>query len=126
MKPDSEGLVRKAQESLEVARLLHDQGHYDFAASRAYYSMYYLAEAALLEKDSSFSSHRAIHSAFFHGFVETGIVDKKHHQSLVRGFQLRQAGDYAGFASVSEDQSEKLLASADEFLSAITLILGQK
>src|SRR3972149_1905407 len=96
--------------------MLHDQGHYDFAASRAYYAMFYVAEAGLLERGSSFSSHRAVHSAFFHEFIETQTVEAIHHQSLVRGFQLRQAGDYAGPMSVSKDQSDDLLRRADEFL----------
>lgn len=126
MKPDSKSLIRKAGESLEAARLLHDQGHYDFAAGRSYYSMYYMAEAALLEKDSSYSSHRAIHSAFFHEFVETEIVERRHHQSFIRGFQLRQAGDYAGFASVSREQSDNLLIRTNEFLRAISVILNQE
>ena len=123
MKPESVSLMHKAQESFEVARQLCQQEHLDFAAGRAYYAMYYLAEAALLEKDQAFSSHRSLHSGFFQEFTRTGIVDRVHHQSLVRGFELRQAGDYGGFASVSQDQCDDLLDRAEAFLNAVGSLL---
>jgi hypothetical protein len=40
-------LLRKAQESLDAARLLHREGFHAFAASRAYYAMFY-AEQSLV------------------------------------------------------------------------------
>jgi len=119
MNPDILALIKKAEESLGVARELHKGRHYDFAASRSYYAMFYISEAALLDKGKTFSSHRSVHNGFYHEFVETGIVDKNHHQSFVRGFQLRQAGDYGGFASVSENQSEDILKRASSFIHAV-------
>ena len=41
MTPDQTALIRKAQESLEAARLLAGKGFTSFAASRAYYAMFY-------------------------------------------------------------------------------------
>jgi uncharacterized protein (UPF0332 family) len=43
-------LLCKAQESLAAARLLHREGFHAFAASRAYYVMFYVTQA-LLEGD---------------------------------------------------------------------------
>jgi uncharacterized protein (UPF0332 family) len=40
---DQLALLQKASDSLKAAKLLADQGFYDFAASRAYYSMFYIA-----------------------------------------------------------------------------------
>jgi uncharacterized protein (UPF0332 family) len=57
MKPEQAGLPRKAHESLDAAKLMARQGYQDFAASRAYYSMFYVAEAFLLEKGLAFSKH---------------------------------------------------------------------
>ena len=50
MKPEQVDLLRKAGESLGAAKLMEKQGYHDFAASRAYYTMFYVAEALLLEK----------------------------------------------------------------------------
>ena len=44
-------LLRKAGRSLSASKDLMERGDYDFAISRAYYSMFYCAEALLLSKD---------------------------------------------------------------------------
>jgi uncharacterized protein len=48
MRPEQADLLVKAQQSLEAARVMEERGYHDFAASRAYYTMFYLAEALLL------------------------------------------------------------------------------
>ena len=50
MKPEVADLLMQAQESLEAAKLLHREGYHGFGAARAYYAMFYVAEAFLLEK----------------------------------------------------------------------------
>jgi len=125
MKPDSTSLALKADECLQVARELFAGGHYDFSAGRAYYAMFYLSEATLLERGKTFSSHHGVLAGFFHEFVEPELIDRSHHQSLVRGFELRQAGDYGGFASVSKEQCEDLLERAARFFGAVRLMLEQ-
>jgi len=42
MTPEQDALLRKARSSLLAARTLADQAFYDFAVSRAYYTMFYL------------------------------------------------------------------------------------
>ncbi|MGF1522413.1 MAG: HEPN domain-containing protein [Leptolyngbyaceae cyanobacterium] len=53
MTPDQEALILKAQQSLAAAQLLLANGYTDFAASRAYYTMFYIAEAFLEGDDLS-------------------------------------------------------------------------
>jgi uncharacterized protein (UPF0332 family) len=54
MTPEQQDLLILARDSLAAARLLDDEGYYGFAAARAYYAMFYVAEAFLLESDLSF------------------------------------------------------------------------
>ena len=42
-----QALIDKAKESSKVARKLAKDGYCDFAASRGYYAMFYVAEALL-------------------------------------------------------------------------------
>ena len=70
MKPEQADLLRKAEESLGAARLMEQQGYPDFAASRAYYTMFYIAEAFLLEEGLAFSKHSAVHAAFGERFAK--------------------------------------------------------
>jgi uncharacterized protein (UPF0332 family) len=52
------GLLRKAQRTIQSARLLLTDGDYDGAVSRAYYAMFYVAEALLLAKAETLSLAR--------------------------------------------------------------------
>ncbi|WP_297464883.1 HEPN domain-containing protein [Thermococcus sp.] len=48
-------IIKKAEESLEAAKALLEKGFYGFVLSRAYYTMFYCAEAILLTKGISAS-----------------------------------------------------------------------
>jgi len=89
MTAESEALIAKGRRSLAAGRRLFQAGDYDFAASRAYYAMFYLAEALFLSKGLSFGKHAAVIAAFGQQFVKTGIFGAEHHgrsgRPLTRG-----------------------------------------
>lgn len=64
MTPAQAALLQQASDSLAAARALLDLGYAGFAASRAYYAMFYIAEAFLEGEGLSFSKHSAVISAF--------------------------------------------------------------
>ena len=41
-------LIEKAKRSIDAAKKLYELEYYDFSVSRAYYAMFYCAEALLL------------------------------------------------------------------------------
>lgn len=49
MKEEISKLIKKAQRSLNAAIELYKMGDYDFSVSRAYYAMFYCAEALLID-----------------------------------------------------------------------------
>ena len=57
MNTEIEALLEKAKRSQKAAAKLLRDGDIDFAASRAYYSLFYIASALLLSRGLSFSSH---------------------------------------------------------------------
>ena len=63
MSSDAQALLAKAKESLDAAELLRSRNYFDYAASRAYYSMFYVAEALLAAQGESYSSHSAVIAA---------------------------------------------------------------
>ncbi len=65
-------LIEKARRYLQSADVLRAASDYDSAASRLYYAMFYVAEAALLTKRFAFRSHRSVLSAFGQQLVKTG------------------------------------------------------
>jgi uncharacterized protein (UPF0332 family) len=114
-----QALIEKARRYLRSTELLIQDGDYDSAVSRAYYAMFYAAEAALLKKEMTFSSHKAVISAFGRYFVKTGIFDKRMGRDLNIIFGERQLGDYESNFSISEDNARHALEIAQGFVDRI-------
>lgn len=64
MRGESQALLAKARRSIDPAGLMRAAGDYDSAVSRLYYAMFYCAEALLLTKGQTRSSHRGVIGAF--------------------------------------------------------------
>ena len=124
MKEQSQALLDKAGENLEASKDLIRGGHYEIAASRAYYTMFYGAEALLLEEGFEFSSHSAVHGAFGERFAKTGRLDPAFHRFLLDAYRARQSADYDAPADVSREDAETLVSRAGEFIRAATHLLG--
>ena len=117
MKAITDVLLRKADRSIAVAKkLLPSEA--DFAAARAYYAMFYIAEALLAERDLRFSKHAGVHSAFGEHFAKTGLMDPKYHRWLVTAFAKRIAADYGVEAEITADDAHALNQQAHDFLAA--------
>ena len=112
-------LLDKSEQSINAANLLLGDGYDDFAASRAYYAMFYAVEALMLDRDLSFSKHSAVIAAFGKLFVKTGIFDSRFHRSLLNAFDLRNAGDYGSTGTVSRNEASQIIAEAVELLAEI-------
>jgi uncharacterized protein (UPF0332 family) len=116
MNPQIQDLLHKADESLQAAKLLSREEYYDFAASRAYYTMFYVAQAFLLRKGLTFSSHAAVIAAFGKEYAKTGLIDAKFHRHLIDAEDLRGTGDYGVGGSLTGNEAAQALAWAEEFL----------
>ena len=120
MKEYSRQLLEKAERAIKAAHILLKAGNfYDFASGRAYYAMFYVAEALLEEKELRYSKHGGVHGAFGEHYVKTGLFDQKFHRWLLNAFDQRIEGDYGvDVVAVNEADVEKMISQAEEFLSA--------
>ena len=84
--------------------------------NRAYYAMFYIAEALLSEQGLSFSKHTGVHGAFGEHFAKTGRLDPKFHRWLLDAFDYRITGDYDTAPATPPAVVQTLLAQAGEFL----------
>jgi uncharacterized protein (UPF0332 family) len=116
MTEDQKDLVQKAEESLSAAKVLFDSNFYGFAASRAYYAMFYVAQAFLEGDEVAFSKHSAVIGAFGRLFAQTGRVPAKFHRYLIEAQELRNLGDYTYCESVTEEQARDQIRKAEEFV----------
>ncbi len=109
-------LVEKAQDSITAAETLLQKSFPGFAVSRAYYAMFYLAQAFLLNKGLTFSSHAAVIAAFGKEYAKTKLLDPKFHKYLILSQSERNVGDYGIGESVYQEDAAKLITWAKEFL----------
>jgi len=118
-------LLLKAQQSLTAAKLLLTNNYPDYAASRAYYTMFYIAEAFLEGKQLSFSKHSAVIAAFGREFAKSGLVAPEFHRFLIEAKELRTTGDYGQFNAVTTDQATEQIDRADRFLEMAIQAMGE-
>lgn len=112
-------LLDKARRSLLAAERLFRDGDHDFAVSRAYYAMFYAAQALLLSREIRRSKHSATIAAFNEHFVKSGEVPATLFYLLRDGFEDRAESDY-GLAVITNEQAQEGIAAAREFVEAIS------
>jgi uncharacterized protein (UPF0332 family) len=117
--PGVTDLLEKAERGLVAAERLLAEGFPDFAASRAYYAMFYATEALLLSRDLSFSKHSAVIAAFGQRFVKTGVLEPSLHRYLLDAFDLRNLGDYGAIHAVDDADARQALENARVFCAAV-------
>jgi len=118
-----EALLVKAKRSLNASKNLMERGDYDFFISRAYYSMFYCAEALLLTKDLKFSKHSAVISFFGREFVRSGLLSNELYGNLLKGFRKRQIGDYEVLNLPILEDAGELTHEAEIFVEATEIYL---
>ena len=116
---EAKTLIERAQRYLRSAEMLLRDKDYESSVSRTYYAMFYSAQAALLIKNLSFSSHKGVISAFGEHFVKTGVFSREMGRELNRAFEKRQIGDYEYTFVVSREEAEQLLRNGNEFVNTI-------
>ena len=122
MNKEQEFLVQKSQDSLRAAKILAGENLADFAASRAYYAMFYIAEAFLVGENLSFSKHSAVISKFGELFARTGKIDPKFHRYLIDAEQIRLKGDYDRSERLTAEDAKLLIERAEEFLELVNYL----
>ncbi len=118
MSAETDALMDKARRSLANARRSADAGDADFAASRAYYAMFYAAEALFLARGRTFSKHAAVVAEFNREFVRGGHFAEHHAEALREAFEQRHVADYAFEQPFPPTRAAKLIGQADAFLKA--------
>jgi len=124
MTEDQQELLLEARDSIAAARLLLNGGFFGYAASRAYFAMFYLAEAFLEGEGLAYSKHSAVISAFGKEFARNGKVPAKFHRYLMEAQTLRHSGDYGLRGDVEHEQAQEQIARAEEFLNFAETLLG--
>ncbi len=117
MKEYTSKLLDKALDAIEAAEGLTNMGKAEFAAGRAYYAMFYIAEALLYNQfDLKLNQHGQVIAAYGKHFAKTKELNPKYHRWLRDGFEKRIFGDYGVDTGIEEDTAAEMINQARDFL----------
>ena len=120
-------LLDKALDAIEAAELLTNMGKAEIAAGRAYYAMFYIAEALLFNQfDLKLNQHGQVIAAYGKHFAKTKELNPKYHRWLRDGFEKRISGDYGVDSGIGEDIAMDMINQARDFLETAQEYLKQK
>jgi uncharacterized protein (UPF0332 family) len=118
MKDSTGHLLLNAEETLNAAQVLLNEDYLRDAVNRAYYAVFYIAEALLNEKDLRFKKHGAVHGAFAQQYIKTGLFDAKYHRLVLTAFAKRMLGDYDEAVQFKSEEVKQTVKEAWDFLQA--------
>lgn len=124
MTGEQQELLQQAQDSLNAAKWLMKGEYPGYAAARAYYAMFYIAEAFLEGDRSSFSRHSAVIAAFGRVFAKQKRVPVEFHRYLIEAQAVRHSGDYGERQAVNFDQAQVQIDRAEDFLQLAQRLIG--
>ena len=118
--------LENAQEVLEVAQLNLDNDFYASAINRAYYAIFYAANALLVTKRLSQSKHSGVINAFRQHFVKTGLIAPEYSDLYGRIMGNRHTSDYELESSITKEIARADLTDAIKFVAEITQWLNKE
>ena len=108
--------VKKAEKFLSTAGQASSTEDYDSCVSRCYYAMFFMAEAVLLTKNLSASSHKGVIRLFGEHFIKTKLLERDLGKALNDAYDKRLVGDYGIGFNITEQQAIKILETARYFV----------
>lgn len=117
--------IEKAEKFLTTAEHTLKIGDYDSCVSRCYYAMFFMAEAMLLTKGLSASTHKGVISLFGEHFVKAGVLERELGKSINDAYDKRVVGDYGVGSTVTREEAEELLEAAQNFFKELKYYLKE-
>lgn len=121
---ESDELMQRSARTFEEAQHLFDEGYYEGCISRAYYAMFYAAQAALLPVGSSAATHAGLRTLFGKHLVKDGPFPSWMGRALGNVLDARHAADYRG-ARHTKPEAQEILQTVTSFAEHIQAFLDE-
>jgi uncharacterized protein (UPF0332 family) len=118
--------INSAKETLEAARLLAENKHWNSAINRLYYSCFYIISALLYTYDINANSHAGLKHQFTLHFIKSGLIDKELGRVFVELFDWRQKGYYGDFYDFDKEKTMPLFNPVETLISTIESLISDK
>jgi len=112
--------IENANESLSVAQLNLENDFYAAAINRAYYAIFYSANALLATKKLARSKHSGVLSAFRQHFVKSGLLPSELSEIYGQVMDDRHEGDYEIITATSKEDAEIDVQQARQFVDVVS------
>ena len=93
------------------------------SASRAYFAAFYAASALLLHQRFDTSKHSGVIALIHQHFVKSGKLKKEQGRNLNWLFELRSVGDYGVSLHVAQEDAQRAVDIAEDFLEAVNSLI---
>jgi uncharacterized protein len=111
--------IENAREMLGAAHVMLNNDFYTSAINRAYYAIFYAANALLTTKGMNQGKHTRVIGAFRQYFVKTGLFPVEYSQIYGRAMEDRHESDYDMGAKVTREDADGNLVGAERFVQEI-------
>lgn len=111
--------IENADESLIVAQLNLDNDFYSAAINRAYYAIFYAANALLATQKLARSKHSGVLAAFRQHFIKTKLLSPELSEIYGQVMEDRQEGDYEIITATSKEDAVIDVAQARQFVDEV-------
>jgi len=118
--------VEHAQQMLQVADHNLADGFYASAINRAYYAIFYAANALLTTKGLSRSKHSAVIATFRQHFIKPGLIEDEYSDTYGRVMANRHVSDYEIQLTIEPDVAQDDLQDARRFVERVERHLRQE
>lgn len=118
--------IDQAKETINVAKLCFENGHYKDAINRAYYAAFYAVKAVLTLDNIDFKRHKDVVATFNRDYVASGVYEKEIGRLLSRLQKKRENSDYDDFYIASKEEAEDQIKFAEQIVMSITNKIGKQ
>ncbi|MDL2317941.1 HEPN domain-containing protein [Eubacteriales bacterium OttesenSCG-928-A19] len=115
--------LERSEAMLLSAKRDFDAEDYASANNRAYYCLFHAMRAVLALDSVDFKKHSAVIARFGQDYLKTDRISRAFGPLITTASLIRNRSDYEDFYICSIEETERLLAGADQFLSAVKAFL---
>jgi uncharacterized protein (UPF0332 family) len=117
--------IEHARHMLQVAEHNLADGFYGSAINRAYYAIFYSANALLATQGITRSKHSGVIAAFRQFFVKPGLIEAEYGEIYARVMDDRHTSDYDVETTIEPDRAQTDLGDAQQFVDRVERYLQE-
>ena len=117
--------LSRAEQTLDEAQLMLDNGYLYGAVNRLYYACFYSVSALLLTEGQSSAKHSGVRSLFDRDWISTGRVAPEMGRYYRQLFDRRQKGDYEDLATFDRMEVEEWVQEGRAFVAQIAELVDR-